>query len=442
MLWVKVIVALILYGSAYLAAEISTGESPIRFEDTLKGVFADETQMKQAALRYLTDIDSIYRFGFAALAGGYGRLEMRHGIVSLYDIPLGEIGRKLLVTWSRRARFNDSHSSSVVLSFFEFERKEDGWHSLHSYPGALSAGTWGIPPDTEDIELYALSKEYYGIAVKTAFSTMGWGSEYLQILLPKRDMIYEVLSLRTQNDNHAVGGGRKTEWKISLTFEKNTEATPANIIAMQRGWEEGRRVEHKTKYIYLPKIYRYIKVSEIKKYTAVDKRAEALQNGNSLLKQIHFPTTVGKVLRLLGRADETVSPRMHNPSPGGQWLIWNIDGIQLKIPGDDCSATNIDHNAKVRAGILESEGGVISSVYGVELGADSYFNVCKKLLHYIATNGIKEYKLLASHIRDEENHSLLIRFKDPETGLFVLFYFKNDILVKIYQGTFDIDEAG
>jgi len=423
-------------------AFIYSGETPIHPDDTFKGVFTNEIQMKQATLKYLKHIGSLHNFGFARLAREYGRLKLKHGIIAVYDMPFTDAPRKLVATWSNTTRFNDGHSSAPALSFFEFIKKEDGWHGVHAYVGALFAGTWGFPPDAKDIKPFELCKGCYAIKIKTGFSTMGWGSSYLHILLPKGEMIYTVFSLQTWSNNSGVGEGKKTDWETSLTFEAEPNRILPDILATQSGWKESKMLHHKTKYIYSPSMYRYLTKADAKKYAQNDTRAKALKNVSLLVKNIVFPSMVDKVVKQLGLPDKTVLPDKHDPAPEGQWFVWYINGTLVKILGDDYSSKAINWKAKTRAGILESRGGVVQSVYGVEVGADGYFNVRKKILRYIKENGIKNYKLVASHTFDEEPFSHFIRFKDPKTGLYVLFYFKDNILVKVYQGTFDITQAG
>jgi len=420
-----------------------SGETPIGLNETFRGVFSDELEMKQATLKYLNRIGSMHNFGFARIASERGRLKMKHGIIAVYDITTSNNEtRKLIATWSTTKRFNDCHGCTPALSFFELVLKKDGWHIVHSYIGALFSGNWGKAPNAKDIKLIELGTDNYAIKVKTSFATMGWGSNYVNILLPQGKMIYTVFALQTWNNNSGVGEGKKTDWETSLTFDARSKNLLADIVTIQKGWEKDKKVFNQIRYVYSPVFYRYVSNEDAKELIKEDKRAKLLKNDNLLIKDLSFPTTVNKIVDLLGRPDKVVLPDNNEPSPEGQWFIWYINGTSLKILGDDYTAERINWKAKTRGGFIESNQGAITSVYGVVVGADNYFNVRKKILQYITLNGIKNYELVSTHIFDVKQFSHFIRFRDSKTGLYVLFYFKYNKLVKVYQGTFDITMAG
>ena len=130
----------------------------------------------------------------------------------------------------------------------------------------------------------------------------------------------------------------------------------------------------------------------------------------------------------------------------GQIHKWQYEGGILSVVGDSYSPYKIENKAKVRFTFLNDPMyNKVSTLYGIVINKDNIKNVKKKILTYINSIGTKNYILKSYKQKTSfygKHYDHIIRFKDPDTKLYNLFYFENGLLKKVIQGTFDFSTAG
>lgn len=154
---------------------------------------------------------------------------------------------------------------------------------------------------------------------------------------------------------------------------------------------------------------------------------------HNLIEGVVFPTQVSQVVQRLGPPDEV--DKSQQDDGVGTWFVWRLGGAVLSVLVDDPMADRNRLNYETRGAFLKSEGYAVRSLYGVKIGVDDPATVRNKILQGSSGAGIKALKYLP------EGFSDVLRFHDPVSGLYNVFYFRNGVLQKIWQGSFDMTQA-
>jgi hypothetical protein len=157
---------------------------------------------------------------------------------------------------------------------------------------------------------------------------------------------------------------------------------------------------------------------------------------HTLLSGILFPCTIARFVDRLGPPDRIDRSGQKRDGGWGTLFIWELGGATLSVMVDDSRADRTHLNYESRGAFLQSDGYAVKSIYGVEIGRDAPRRVRNKLIRH--GNGGTIQSLGSSR----EGYSPILRYRDPRNGLYNLFYFKNGILEKVWQGTFDMTQAG
>jgi hypothetical protein len=155
--------------------------------------------------------------------------------------------------------------------------------------------------------------------------------------------------------------------------------------------------------------------------------------GHHLVSGVVFPTQVARVVRKLGPPDEVDKSQQNDGV--GTWFVWRLGGALLSVLVDDPQADRNRLNYETRGAFLESAGYAVRSLYGVKIGVDDPGTVRRKVLQQGTGARIEALQYLP------EGFSDVLRFRDPVSGLYNVFYFRNGVLQKIWQGSFDMTQA-
>jgi hypothetical protein len=152
-----------------------------------------------------------------------------------------------------------------------------------------------------------------------------------------------------------------------------------------------------------------------------------------LVAGIVFPTKVVQLVRKLGPPDEVDKSQQNDGV--GTWFVWRLGGAVLSVLVDDPRADRDRLDYETRGAFLVSAGYAVRSLYGVKIGVDDPETARKKVMQQGMGARIEALQYLP------EGFSHVLRFRDPSSGLYNVFYFKNGVLQKIWQGSFDMTRA-
>ena len=196
-----------------------------------------------------------------------------------------------------------------------------------------------------------------------------------------------------------------------------------------RGWISGK---------YLERSQADVSISTSSKKSKIDPY---------MITSIPLPTHIDKVYAKLGKAYTVQLPDPNEYGGSiGQIHKWQYAGGILSVVGNSDDYYKVDTKAKVFLSFLQGpKNSKVTTLYGIVINKDNIIMAKRKILTYIKSIGIKNYILKSSKLKSSfygENYDYLIRFKDPKTKLYNLFYFEKGLLKNVIQGTFDFSMAG
>jgi hypothetical protein len=427
------------FSGIYTPGDVSTsGNETVRSPKSISALRAD-------ALRRVERYGGAARFGFGDLMRGYGPIPLKHRIVGTYALPREEReDGVLVVTASSPVRHNDYHAASVSLSFFEYRKgvSGDAWRLKRRYPAALKYGSWGDPPAKEEVKILELAPKRYGVALDSSYVGQGWLERNLLLLLPDGERLREVLKLQVASDNGGTGMPPRTDWKAEYRPEPRGGVL-YDLVVRRHGIEEGRPVDETLRYRFDPRRGRYLPASrgsgssgkaEAGKMPVKPPGANFYSGTGDLIPGVRLPVGLERLRRLWGDPHQIIYPPAEDDSPMGQLYVWRFDGAELRVMADVYDRTRPDYRSKTIGAWLISHGGkAVPALCGAVLGSDRDDTVRRRIRACLSEAGG------AVPIREErdsrEPEYRILWFQDPRTQLFDLFYFRDGVLQKIWQGT-------
>ena len=402
--------------------------------------------LRSDALGRLRAHGDLASFGYGDLARRYGPVPMKHEIVGLYRLPPADLPRILVTAASSPARHNDFHAAHVRLSFFEYLQDLQGvWHLQKSDIATEQYGSWGAAPERKEIKILELGPGgLYGIALEETGTGQGWLTRGVRILMPAGTTFLDAWELELESNNGGTGQLPATDWKADYRLE-NAGGSFYDIVVHRYGIKAGRKVDQILRYRFDPSRNRYLPVSTS---TATAKAAHSPQpaatEGTSfhtgtgdLVAGIRLPVTIQRLRELFGTPHRIIYPPADDDSPMGQLYVWNFDGAILQVMADAYERSGVRYQANsIGAWLISSGGKYVPSLYGVDLGKDGIAEVYRKVLNSFDPKAQKDFPVSIGQYPWQEE-PLVLKFRDPHTALFDVFYFKNGYLWKIWQGSVD-----
>jgi hypothetical protein len=391
-------------------------------------------------------------FGYEELARRYGPIPMKHELVGLYRLPPTGLPRVLAVAASSPARHNDYHAAHVQLSFFEYLRDLQGnWHLQESHIATEKYGGWGAAPDRKEIKVLELGPGgLYGIAMEGTGTGQGWLIRSMWLLMPASTIFIDALKLELGSDNGGTGQPPVTDWKADYRLE-NTGSSFYDIVVHRHGVKEGKKIDETLRYRFDPIEHKYLPVrggsgsaptATHPPLPAKEKGADFHTGTGDLVATLRLPVMLQSFRKLFGEPHRAIYPAPDEDSPMGQIYVWNFDGARLEVMVDNYDSTGPRYDAKTLGVWLISDGKkYVPSLCGTELGKDTIVEAYRKVLACLPSTATGKLPVSAMQYPWFEE-PVILKFKDPRTGLFNVLYFKYGYLWKIWQGSVDPTEAG
>lgn len=222
-------------GTAIVTSPSANGQQDADVVD-IKGRWNFE-QAQKIALSYLrnNDWNNIKDFCVVDLCTPV------HTIVGQYNL-LYRNRETLIVATASIEKESNCHACAPYLSFFEFEKRPNGWKLVNSYIAALRWGQWGkIEPN--ELKVYVIGNNLYGIQVDGAGMSQGSLVGNMSIYTQVGDSLHEVLTFQTIESNAQA---RTDENRIPETFwESHIKVLPGttgffDLLVESKGIREGK----------------------------------------------------------------------------------------------------------------------------------------------------------------------------------------------------------
>jgi hypothetical protein len=266
----------------------------------------------------------------------------------------------------------------------------------------------------------------------------------MELLMPAGEILSDVLQLDLESNNAGTGAAPVTDWKAQYRVEASHHPF-YDIVYHKKGVDQGQKVEATVRYRFVPAKMKYLPVSPgvpieaSSLRPATEKGANFYSGTGDLVPTLHLPATLQAFKTLFGPPQRILYPPAEDDSPMGQLYCWHFDGATLKVMADDYDRTRPNYRAGTLGMWLVSDGTkAVPSLCGAELGKDDIAEVYRKIQGCFRANpgGGGNYPLSIGQYPWQEE-PLVLKFKDPRTGLMDLFYFREGILWKIWQGKVD-----
>jgi|GEM_PF-800246 len=426
---------------------ISVPDTAVSAASAYSGILSRRDDIRRDVLSRLRRFGGLEEYGYGDLEKQYGHIPMKHSIVGLYDIPPLNMPRLLAVASSSPVKHNDSHVAQVRLSFFEYMRDGHGvWHLTREDIAAEEYGSWGVAPAKREIKILKLGVGIYGVALESGYSGQGWLNQGVRILTPAGTMLTDILQLDLESSNEGTGNPPVTDWKADYHPEKG-KGPFYDIVVHRHGIDKGAKIDRYTRYCFDADDLKYrlapCQVSDVSGAVATTIHPLLRQGsdfngtGGNLVPGLGLPAKLVRFRNLFGKPHHIIYPPSDDDSPMGQLYEWNFDGAELQVMADYYDKHHPNYESDILGMWLVSDGKkYVSALCGTNLGKDAISDVYRKVLTCFDPSKIKEFPVSIEQYPWQEE-PLVLKFRDPGTGLFNIFYFRQGILRKIWQGEVD-----